>query len=298
MMKPRMNVSGNMTIIKYIILPILIAISPAMLLMCQASEMGAQNILDAYMATNRTSSNFQRLNATLTFEDAQNILATLFQERERTPTADQRVRFVTPVKASDGTASAGTVVTSHPFVTRDYAASPNHWGIDIASAGGANVRLYAIHDGEVRQAAYVSGGAGNQLVIFVPEHRLTIVYMHMHSFCPDLLEAMAANSNRVPIKAGDFVGLMGSTGGGTGVHLHLELRTEQTPTHAIQLPTIQRTGRAHFYADPLDVRFFSWDQTDMPQGLINYAGRDENRRWPGDLIRGDNFVGWRSSFSG
>lgn len=86
-----------------------------------------------------------------------------------------------------------------------------HTGVDIALNVGDNV--YAAFDGVVRVAKY-NGGYGN-MVLIRHYNNLETLYGHM--------SALKVKPGQ-KVKAGDVIGLGGSTGKSTGPHLHFECR--------------------------------------------------------------------------
>lgn len=88
----------------------------------------------------------------------------------------------------------------------------NHYGIDLALRTGDTIR--AAFDGKVRVRSYEGKGYGHYVVIRHP-NGLETVYGHM--------SRVLAHPNKI-VKAGDPIGLGGSTGRSTGPHLHFETR--------------------------------------------------------------------------
>ncbi|MBR1770052.1 MAG: M23 family metallopeptidase, partial [Bacteroidales bacterium] len=86
-----------------------------------------------------------------------------------------------------------------------------HTGVDIALKTGDNV--YAAFDGVVRVAKF-NGGYGN-MVLIRHYNNLETLYGHM-----SVLKVKTGQK----VKAGDVIGLGGSTGHSTGPHLHFECR--------------------------------------------------------------------------
>jgi len=87
-----------------------------------------------------------------------------------------------------------------------------HKGIDIDLDIGDSV--YAAFDGRVRYAQYNDNGFGN-LVIIRHYNGLETYYAHFSK--------LLVMPNQL-VKAGDLIGLGGSTGRSTGPHLHFEVR--------------------------------------------------------------------------
>lgn len=87
-----------------------------------------------------------------------------------------------------------------------------HKGVDIGIK--MNDTIYAAFDGKVRLTAYEGRGYGNYVILRHP-NGLETVYGHLnkHLVKPDDV-----------VRAGDPIGLGGSTGRSTGPHLHFETR--------------------------------------------------------------------------
>lgn len=93
-----------------------------------------------------------------------------------------------------------------------------HGGVDIASYGGAHHPIIAAADGVISFAG-PNGAYGNCVII---DHgtndegkKVTTLYGHLH-----VIHVRAGQ----PVERGDVIGLMGTTGRSTGVHLHFEVR--------------------------------------------------------------------------
>ena len=95
--------------------------------------------------------------------------------------------------------------------------SYTHKGMDLALKKGDTVR--AAFDGVVRYARYNRGGFGN-LVILRHYNGLETYYAH--------LSKLKVEVDQV-VKAGDVVGLGGSTGRSRAPHLHFEVRFRDIP---------------------------------------------------------------------
>ena len=106
--------------------------------------------------------------------------------------------------------TAGSQITS-PFGPR-YKRHRFHYGTDIALATGDTV--VAVFDGTVRIVDYQHRGYGHYVVIRHP-NGLESVYAHFSRVLVDINQE---------VKAGDPIGLGGSTGRSSGPHLHFELR--------------------------------------------------------------------------
>lgn len=94
-----------------------------------------------------------------------------------------------------------------------------HSGVDFAAPAGTPVVAAAL--GTVQ---FVGTGAGYGKYVVV-RHRdgYATYYGHLSRFAPKLRVGM-------PVKQGDALGEVGSTGSATGPHLHFELRAHSRPT--------------------------------------------------------------------
>lgn len=103
--------------------------------------------------------------------------------------------------------------------------SSNHKGLDFTPGGGAPI--YAIADGVVSTHDDDYGGFGNHVIIshgnlLGDGHDIDTLYAHMQHESSPLKVGD-------PIKAGDFIGLVGMTGTATGNHLHFEVHVDGVP---------------------------------------------------------------------
>jgi hypothetical protein len=103
-----------------------------------------------------------------------------------------------------------------------------HKGLDICLKKGDSVR--AAFDGVVRYAKYNRGGFGN-LVILRHYNGLETYYAH--------LSKIKIQVNQI-IKAGDLVGLGGSTGRSRSPHLHFEVRYKDVPMDPLKMLDFDR----------------------------------------------------------
>lgn len=88
-----------------------------------------------------------------------------------------------------------------------------HKGVDFISTSG-DMNVKAIRKGVVSFAGYDSTGFGNYVVI-LQEDGFKALYCHLKSY--------SVKENDF-VEEGQIIGIEGSTGNSTGVHLHLELR--------------------------------------------------------------------------
>lgn len=120
--------------------------------------------------------------------------------------------FPYPVPITDGFGDrpAGTSGSSH------------HNGVDFVP--GSGTPIYAVADGVVQLHQEDFGGYGNHVILTheIDGLKFDSVYAHMQSGSSPLVTG-------APIKAGDFVGLVGDTGDSYGAHLHFEIRLSKLP---------------------------------------------------------------------
>lgn len=130
-------------------------------------------------------------------------------------------KAVNPFKASDVPDSQLIDVTGYFMpvpgrVTSNYGYRAKfgrmHKGIDLQIR--SNDTIYAAFDGKVRLTNYEARGFGNYIILRHP-NGLETVYGH--------LNRSLVKADQV-VKAGDPIGLGGSTGRSTGPHLHFETR--------------------------------------------------------------------------
>lgn len=113
--------------------------------------------------------------------------------------------------------AVGVPVSDH-FGPRSCAGcSANHGGTDFNPGNGSPIQVIA--DGVVR---YVEDGEGDLGVHVIIDHQIdgelvSSVYAHMQ-------HGSAAVKEGDPVKVGQLVGLVGTTGMSTGPHLHFEIR--------------------------------------------------------------------------
>lgn len=86
-----------------------------------------------------------------------------------------------------------------------------HKGIDIARP--ANRNILAADNGVVEFAGYDNGGYGNKIIIN-HNNEMKTVYAHLSSISVSVGQT---------VEKGKVIGIMGSTGNSTGIHLHFEL---------------------------------------------------------------------------
>lgn len=113
-----------------------------------------------------------------------------------------------------------------------------HYGTDIGMRTGTPIK--AMFDGVVRYAKWCSG-YGN-LVVVRHDNGLETYYGHMSK--------ITSKPNQ-KVKAGEVIGLVGSTGRSSGPHLHLEIRylgSAINPEHVVDFSTFElKTDNEIFY---------------------------------------------------
>lgn len=103
-----------------------------------------------------------------------------------------------------------------------------HEGVDLTADHGTPIQ--AIGDGYV---TYVGRNGGYGKMVEVDHHRgVTTVYAHMSQYAKRLRSGM-------PVKKGQIIGYVGSTGLATGPHLHYEYRIHGAPKNplTVKLPS-------------------------------------------------------------
>lgn len=102
-----------------------------------------------------------------------------------------------------------------------------HTGIDLAVVSNANPKVCSVLSGKVIVAKVGNTGYGNYVVI---EHIATegtvfyTLYGHMR-------EGSIMVAEGTEVKAGQVLGIMGSTGNSTGPHLHFEVRLNENSSN-------------------------------------------------------------------
>ncbi len=96
-----------------------------------------------------------------------------------------------------------------------------HWGTDFSRSGIASSNIRSIAAGTVsaRVESYATSGTGN-MVSVTHADGVRSTYMHMVGPTP-----LGIGSR---VEVGDILGQVGTTGGSTGPHLHLEIKINGT----------------------------------------------------------------------
>jgi hypothetical protein len=114
-----------------------------------------------------------------------------------------------------------------------------HGGLDIKTEQRIGLPVYAAADGYVQEIRISTSGYGNGLYIKHP-NGMTTVYGHLDSFASFINKyasqkrretetfelSFKPETNEIPIRKGQIIGLSGNSGGSGGPHLHFEIRNE------------------------------------------------------------------------
>lgn len=112
-----------------------------------------------------------------------------------------------------------------------------HMGLDIKTSGVENKPIYAAADGFVSRIKIEPGGYGRAIYIQHPNGTTTL-YAHLNKFNTTIENwvkeqqylkkswaiDLTPESNRFPVKKGEFIANSGNTGGSLAPHLHFEIR--------------------------------------------------------------------------
>lgn len=120
----------------------------------------------------------------------------------------------------------------------------NHRGIDLAtySSAGTNVPLYSMCDGFVYYVGYDSGGYGNYIIMKDGTTGMGFLYGHLRDY-PSLNVGDT-------VQIGQQVGIEGTTGSSSGIHLHLEMQDISQHEWQYQAPKEVYTNPADFMGIP------------------------------------------------
>ena len=91
-----------------------------------------------------------------------------------------------------------------------------HYGVDYACS---KVPVYALESGTVYKRGYQAGGAGNYVYVKYPRLGVAVAYFHLNS-----ISVKQGQS----VSKGTKIGVAGTTGSSTGVHLHIGVRNLST----------------------------------------------------------------------
>ncbi len=100
-----------------------------------------------------------------------------------------------------------------------------HGGIDLVGVDDTNI--YSIADGVIAATPYEANGFGYYVRMLLSDGR-RLYYGHM-------AKGSICVKPGQKIKAGDKLGVMGSTGNSTGAHCHIELRPKGTSKESLDI---------------------------------------------------------------
>ncbi|MBQ7985205.1 MAG: peptidoglycan DD-metalloendopeptidase family protein [Bacteroidales bacterium] len=144
-----------------------------------------------------------------------------------------------------------------------------HYGTDIGMRSGTPIK--AMFDGVVRYAKW-SNGYGN-LVVIRHDNGLETYYGHMSK--------ISAKPNQ-KVKAGEIIGLVGSTGRSTGPHLHLEIRylgSAINPEHMVNFADFTlKDNNEMFYLTRSDFKPASAGRTSVKKSSSSQLAKSNKSR--------------------
>lgn len=115
---------------------------------------------------------------------------------------------------ADYIAKIAPLINEEFIITSVFREEPRkHKGLDISN--GKNSNIYSMSNGIVLRAD-LSSSYGN-VVIIKNESDVGFLYAHLDSIKEDLKVGDI-------VKTGDFIGIEGTTGESTGIHLHIEMQ--------------------------------------------------------------------------
>ena len=118
---------------------------------------------------------------------------------------------------ADYTARIAPFINTEFYVTSAQPYYPDgtvHGGFDIST--GSNDPVYSMTSGTVYYSQYNTGGYGNCIIIIDPLSGTGILYAHLRDL------PLYSVGQSVPLLA--QIGVEGTTGDSTGIHLHLEIQ--------------------------------------------------------------------------
>lgn len=169
--------------------------------------------------------------------------------------------------ASDQTIRKYGIRVGSPFGWRD---GKNHNGVDIELDQWDSIPC--AFDGVVRMAKNYSGYG--KVVIVRHYNGLETLYAHM---------ARISVKSGQTVKAGQLLGLGGSTGNSTGSHLHFEIRYKNIPLNPANVidfregkllsdTLLMRKMRTSFVCTPVGVHFHTVERGDYPHKIATRYG--------------------------
>ncbi|WP_342432992.1 peptidoglycan DD-metalloendopeptidase family protein [Neobacillus sp. FSL H8-0543] len=169
----------------------------------------------------------------LTLEEEQQILAAqdaaiqkaITLENERIAAEKAAAAATGNTSESGGTVTApvssgGFIQPANGIFTSGFGSRPEfspgiHYGVDIANRA-PNVPIWAAADGVVVTAAHTGQALGNYIIIAHSINGAVYATLYAH------MKTLNVGNGAV-VKQGQQIGIMGTTGNSTGVHLHFEL---------------------------------------------------------------------------
>lgn len=130
------------------------------------------------------------------------------------------------------------------WITSEWWEEPrNHRGLDIATPSSlGNVPLYSMCNGTIVYNGYDVGGYGNYIIMKDSTTNMGFLYGHLHEPSPLSVGSQVA--------IGQYVGLEGTTGSSTGIHLHLEMQDLTDHDWVYQAPKSYYSNPATFMGIP------------------------------------------------
>lgn len=141
-------------------------------------------------------------------------------------TTNQEDSQTAPTPNAGGFSRPASGYVSSPFGYRSdpfSGASTFHKGIDIAGGGA----IVATRAGTVEYSSYNSGGYGYLVII---DHG-TIDGVNYKSYYAHMAAGSLTKAPGQTVGQGEQIGIMGTTGSSTGVHLHFEIRQNNNPVN-------------------------------------------------------------------
>lgn len=149
----------------------------------------------------------------------------------------------------------------------------NHKGLDIATytSAGTNVPVYSMCDGTVNYVGYDADGYGNYLILKDSTTGMGFLYAHLR----DAPSLQVGDS----VVIGQQVGIEGTTGHSTGIHLHLEMQDISQHSWQYNASKEVYTNPADFMGIPnVEGITVYYDGTPVPPAPI-YKSRKNNFKW-------------------
>lgn len=178
-----------------------------------------------------------------------------------------------------------------PFGMRKHPTSGQqtfHFGIDLAPrvAGTTGVPIYAVRDGVVTER-FFNNARGNTLRIKHDNENISTGYQHLAPIAQNGM--MVKVGDRV--RAGQQIGVMGTTGNSTGIHLHFEVvrgntftqvRNDYTDpqvylnTSGAQATTLKVDGK---WGPATERRWQQIDKMAVVDGKISHQWKDNSNQY-------------------